>query len=116
MPATYKNLAPSGQEGSGTIQMGTWNILNWRGRRLKQAAAGLAQLGIGMAVLTETKFVDNWHPKTATGYAIMFSMLEERYQQAPHRDLMSCVSTPLQIPPPISFGRRCMAMRIYVQL
>jgi hypothetical protein len=41
------------------------------GGRLKQVAAGLAQTGIGVAVLTEMKFVDNWYPKTAVGYTIM---------------------------------------------
>ncbi len=40
---------------------------------MKQAAAGLAQMGIGVAVLTETKFVDDGYPKTAAGYTIMSS-------------------------------------------
>jgi hypothetical protein len=30
-------------------------------------------MGIGVAVLTETKFVDDWYPKTAVGYTIMSS-------------------------------------------
>ncbi len=38
---------------------------------MKQAAAGLANMGIGVAVLTETKFVDDWYPKIAAGYTIM---------------------------------------------
>jgi hypothetical protein len=41
------------------------------GGRLKQAAAGLARIGIGVAVLTKTKFVDDRYPKTAAGYTIM---------------------------------------------
>jgi hypothetical protein len=40
---------------------------------LKQAAAGLVQMGIGVAVLTETKFVNDWYPKMAAGYMIMSS-------------------------------------------
>jgi hypothetical protein len=52
MLATNGNPAPSGQEGIGTFWMGTWNIVDGRGGRLKQAAAGLAQMGIGVAVLT----------------------------------------------------------------
>ncbi len=40
---------------------------------MKQAAVGLAQMGIGMAVLTETKFVSNQHPKMAAEYTIMSS-------------------------------------------
>jgi hypothetical protein len=51
--------------------MAMWNIVNGRGGRSKQAAAGLAQMGVGVAVLTETKFVDDWYPKTAVGYMIM---------------------------------------------
>jgi hypothetical protein len=71
MPATNGNPAPSGQEGSRTIRMVTWNIVDRRGGRLKQVVAGLAQIGIGVAVLTETKFVDDWYPKMAAGYTIM---------------------------------------------
>jgi hypothetical protein len=59
MPATNRNLAPSGQEGSGTFRMATWKIIDGRGGRLKQGADGMAQMGIGMAVLMETKFIDD---------------------------------------------------------
>jgi hypothetical protein len=59
MPATNGNPAPSGQEGSGTFRMATWNIVDGRGGRLKQAAAGLVQVGIGVAVLTKMKFVND---------------------------------------------------------
>ena len=38
---------------------------------MKQAAAGLAQMGIGVAVLTKTKFVNDRYPKMAVGYTIM---------------------------------------------
>jgi hypothetical protein len=71
MPATNGYPAPSVQEGSGTFRMTTWNIVNGRGGRLKQAAAGLAQMGIGVAVLTKTKFVNDRYPKMAVGYTIM---------------------------------------------
>jgi hypothetical protein len=59
MPATNKNPAPSGQEGSKTFRTATWNIVNGMGGRLTQAAAGLAHIGIGVAVLAETKIIDN---------------------------------------------------------
>jgi hypothetical protein len=62
MTAINKNPAPSGQEGSGTIWMETWDIVDRRGGRLKQEAVGLAQMGIGVAVMTETKIVNDWHP------------------------------------------------------
>jgi hypothetical protein len=73
MPATNGNPAPSGQEGSRTFWIATWNIVDGRGGRLKQVAAGLVQMGIGVAVLTETKFVNGWYPKIAAGYNIMCS-------------------------------------------
>ena len=38
---------------------------------MMQAAAGLAQMRVGLVVLTETKLVDDRHPKTASGYSIM---------------------------------------------
>jgi len=53
--------------------MATWNIVDVRGGRLTQAAAGLAQMMVGLAVLTETKLIDDRHPKTASGYSIMCS-------------------------------------------
>jgi hypothetical protein len=63
MPATNGKPVPSGHKGSGTFWMAMWNIINGRGERLKQLAAGLAQMGISMAVLTEAKFVNNQYPK-----------------------------------------------------
>jgi hypothetical protein len=71
MPATNGNPAPSGKESSGTFRMAMWKIVNRRRGRLKQVAAGLAQMGIGVAVLTETKFIDDQYPKTVAGYTIM---------------------------------------------
>jgi hypothetical protein len=40
---------------------------------LTQAAAGSARMGIGVAVLTETKFVNNRYPKIFARYTIMSS-------------------------------------------
>ena len=51
--------------------MATWNIVNGRGGRLTQSATGLVQMGVGLAVLTETKLVNDRHPKIASGYSIM---------------------------------------------
>ena len=44
MSAMDDNSKPSKPEGSGTFQMATWNIVDGRGGRMTQAAAGLAQL------------------------------------------------------------------------
>ena len=80
MLAMDDNLAPSLPEGSGTFRMATWNIVDGRRGRLAQAAAGLAQMGVGLAVLTETKLVDDRHPKTASGYTIMCSKVVSGHQ------------------------------------
>ena len=60
--------------------MATWNIVDGRGGRLTQAAAGLVQMRVGLVVLTETKLVDNSHPKTASGYSIMCSKAKSGHQ------------------------------------
>ena len=63
--------APPQPGGSRTFRMATWNVVDGNGGRLKQAAAGLAQMGVDVAVLTETKLVDGKYPKAASGYTIM---------------------------------------------
>ena len=72
--------APSQLEGDGTFRMATWNIVNGRGGQLTQAAAGLAQMRVGLAVLTETKLVNDRHPKTASGYSFMCSKAVSGHQ------------------------------------
>jgi exonuclease III len=60
--------------------MATWNIIDGRRGRLSQAAAGLAQMRVGLVVLTETKLVGDRHPKTASGYAIMCTKVVSGHQ------------------------------------
>jgi hypothetical protein len=53
------SLTPSLPEGSGTFSVATWNIRSeWRAG-LAAAAKGLRQMGVGCAVLTETKLTDD---------------------------------------------------------
>ena len=47
---------------------------------MTQAAAGLAQMRVGLAVLTETKLVDARHPKIASKYSIMCSYAVSGHQ------------------------------------
>ncbi len=47
---------------------------------MTQAAAGLAQMGVGLAVPTETKIVTHRHPKTAYRYSIMCSKAVSGHQ------------------------------------
>ena len=60
--------APSLSGGSGTFSIATWNIRSGRGMGLAVAAKGLHQMGIGCAVLTETKLTDDRYPKFVLGY------------------------------------------------
>ena len=80
MLAMDNNLTPFQPEGSRTFWMATWNIIDGRRGRLSQAAAGLAQMRVGLVVLTETKLVGDRHPKTASGYAIMCTKVVSGHQ------------------------------------
>jgi exonuclease III len=80
MLAMDDDSTPSKPEGSGTFRMATWNIVDGRRGQLAQAAAGLAQMRVGLAVLLETKLVDDRHPKTASGYTIMCSKAVSGHQ------------------------------------
>ncbi len=65
--------APSLPEGSRTFSVATWNIRSGRGAGLVAAAKGLRQLGVGCAVLTETKLTDDRYPRFAQGYHVIES-------------------------------------------
>jgi hypothetical protein len=45
MPATNKNLAPSGQEGSRTFYTAMWNIVNGWGGEIKAGGCGIGVNG-----------------------------------------------------------------------
>ncbi len=47
---------------------------------MAKSAAGLAQMRVGLAVLTEMKLVNDRHPKTASGYTIMCSKAVSGHQ------------------------------------
>jgi hypothetical protein len=57
--------------GSGTFSIATWNIRSGRGVGLTAAAKGLCHLGVGCAVLTETKLTDKRYPKLVLGYRVI---------------------------------------------
>jgi hypothetical protein len=64
---------PSLPEGSGTFSVATWNIRSGRGAGLAAAAKGLRQMGVGCAVLTETKLTDDQYPRFVQGYHVIAS-------------------------------------------
>ena len=51
--------------------MATWNIVGGKGCRLTQAATGLTQMGVNIAVLQETKIVNKKYTKVASRYTSM---------------------------------------------
>ena len=72
--------APPKPGGSRTFRLAMWNVVDGNGGRLKQAATGLAQMGVDVAVLTETKLVDGKHPKVASWCTIMCSKAANKKQ------------------------------------
>jgi hypothetical protein len=58
---------------SGTFSIATWNIRCGQNLGLASAAKGLAQMGIGAAILTEMKITDNQYPKLTLGYKVISS-------------------------------------------
>jgi hypothetical protein len=58
---------PPSLGGSGAFALAAWNIRCERNAGLSSAAKGLAQMGVGLAVLTETKVTDDCHPCLALG-------------------------------------------------
>jgi hypothetical protein len=65
------SLAPPLPGGSGTFSVATWNIRSGRRAGLAAAAKGLRQMGVGCAVLTETKLTNNRYPKHVKGYHVI---------------------------------------------
>ncbi len=62
---------PSQPEGSGTFSVVTWNIRSGRRAGLAAAAKGLCHMGVGCAVLTETKLTDDQYPKFIKVYHVI---------------------------------------------
>jgi len=53
--------------------LAAWNIRCGRNAGLTSAAKGLAQMGVGIAVVTETKITDDRYTRLASGYKILAS-------------------------------------------
>jgi hypothetical protein len=54
--------------GSGTFSVATWNIRSSWGAGLAAAAKELCQMGVGYAVLTETKLTNKRYPRFVLVY------------------------------------------------
>jgi hypothetical protein len=57
----------SGTKGTKPFSLATWNILCERGTGLAAAAKGLAQMGVGIQILTKTKVTNNRYSKVFLG-------------------------------------------------
>ena len=67
------SLAPPSPGGSRAFTLAAWNIRCGRNAGLTSAAKGLAQMGVGLAILTETKITDDRYTRLASGYKILAS-------------------------------------------
>ncbi len=74
------SLAPPLPGGSGTFSIATWNIRSGRGTGLAAAAKGLRQMGVGCAVLTETKLSNDRYPKFVSRYQVISSKAASPHQ------------------------------------
>ncbi len=75
--------APTASPWSGDIGMfliTTWNIGCGQNLGLASAAKGLVQMGIGAAIFTEMKVMDDQYPKFVLGYKVIASKVTSHTQ------------------------------------
>jgi hypothetical protein len=65
--------APPSPGGGGAFTLAAWNIRCGRNAGLTSAAKGLAQMGVGIAVVTETKITDACYTRLTSGCKILAS-------------------------------------------
>jgi hypothetical protein len=74
------SLAPPLSGGCGTFSVVAWNIRCGRNAGLASAAKGLAQMGVDVAVLTETKITDDQYPHLTSGFKVLLSKAASQHQ------------------------------------
>ncbi len=65
------SLAPPLPGGGGAFTLAAWNIRCGCNAGMTSAAKGLEQMGVGLAVLTETKLKDDHYTHLASGFKIL---------------------------------------------
>ncbi len=65
--------APPSPGGGGAFMLAAWNIRCGRNAGLTSAAKELAQMGVGLAVVTETKITDDRYTHIVLVYKILAS-------------------------------------------
>ncbi len=79
-PLTPPQLGGSGTKGSKPFSMATWNIRCGRGTGMAAVAKGLAQIGVGIGILTKTKVTDDQYSKSLSGYRVLVSKAASPHQ------------------------------------
>jgi len=67
------SLAPPSPGGGVAFTLAAWNIRCGRNAGMTSAAKGLEQMGVGLAVLIETKLTDDRYTRLASGFKILAS-------------------------------------------
>jgi hypothetical protein len=81
LPMTMSiSLVPPLPGGSGAFTLAAWNICCGRNAGLSSGAKRLAQMGVSLAISTETKVTDDRHPCLASGYKIHASKVASNNQ------------------------------------
>ncbi len=57
---------------SGTVAIATWNIRSGRGGGLEAACRALDQMGVGAAIITETKVMAGKHTRFSSKFRVRF--------------------------------------------
>jgi hypothetical protein len=74
------SLAPPSPGGGGAFTLAAWNIRCGRNAGLTSVAKTLAQMGVGIAVVTETKITDARYTRLSSGYKILASKVARHNQ------------------------------------
>jgi hypothetical protein len=70
----------SGTKGTKPFSIVTWNICCRRGTEMTAAAKGLAQMGVGIRILTKMKVTNDWYSKSLSGYRVLVSKASSPHQ------------------------------------
>ena len=74
------SLVPPSSGGHGTFTVAAWNIHCGRGNGLTFAAKGLAKMGVGCAILMETKITHNCYTHMMSGYKMLLTKAPSKHQ------------------------------------
>ena len=79
MSVSSESPSPGGRENS--INVATWIVRCTRGVGLTSAAKLMAQMGVGVAILTKAKLMGGCHSKFVSGYQVMVTNAPITHQE-----------------------------------